>query len=526
LESAVRRPHEQSAGTKSPVTGAGGWRQKNPRQLSESQGILLSHVPDRRGAPVQIRFGRPHVFDRGKPHPLSTLPSGANGGQSKKVFIDSEIFLAYHFTMSENLWKAKWSKDQVKAIFLEQFDTFWSWDTGIRRARLAEVEQAAGMPHAVIISGLRRVGKSTMLAQMAHKLGKEAFYYVNFEDDRFLGFQADDANFLYEVLVELYGERKIFLIDEIQNIIGWEHFVRRFMDMGFKFYITGSNASLLSRELGTRLTGRYVPIELFPFSFSEFLEFRGEVIPNLERMKTVDNARLNAALNAYVQSGGIPEAIKYPNLPLLRTLYDDVLYRDIATRYHLEAVTALKELAFYLMSNPAGLISFNKLKDQFQLGSVNTIKNYIDYMQNSWLVFTMSLYDYSVKRQQIAPKKIYCIDTGLAGAVGFGFSPNTGKLLENLAFLALRRRTDEIYYYSSPGGFEVDFYLPKTGQAIQVAQNMGNPAIRERELRALDDVIQHRKIKTALILTDKNEDPFEIKRVTVEIRSIAEWLLS
>jgi uncharacterized protein len=170
--------------------------------------------------------------------------------------------------MNENLWKARWSEDQIKAMLLEQFDSFWKRDTGIPRDRLADLERASGLPHAVIVSGLRRVGKSTLLAQMAHKLGKEAFYYLNFEDDRFIGFQTEDANDLYQTLVELFGEHKIFVVDEIQNVSGWEHFVRRFMEMGFKFYITGSNASLLSRELGTRLTGRYVPIELFPFFFS------------------------------------------------------------------------------------------------------------------------------------------------------------------------------------------------------------------------------------------------------------------
>jgi len=241
-------------------------------------------------------------------------------------------------------------------MLLEQFDSFRGRDSGIPRSRLADVEQAARLPHAVIVSGLRRVGKSTLLAQMAHKMGKDAFYYLNFEDDRFLGFQAEDANDLYQTLVEMFGERKIFVVDEVQNVTGWEHFVRRFMDMGFKFYITGSNASLLSRELGTRLTDRYVPIELFPFSFHEFLEFRSQPAPDLQRMTTADKGVLKSALGAYLQMGGIPDALKYPELPLLRTLYDDVLYRDIATRYHLDAVTALKELAFYLMSNPAGLV--------------------------------------------------------------------------------------------------------------------------------------------------------------------------
>jgi uncharacterized protein len=171
--------------------------------------------------------------------------------------------------MSETKWRSRWSNDQIRAMLLEQSDAFWQHDPGTVRTKLADIEQAAGVPHAVIVSGLRRVGKSTLLLQMAHKLGRDSFFYVNFEDDRFLGFQAEDADDLYQMLVEVYGNRKIFIIDEVQNIPGWEHFVRRFMDLGMKFYITGSNASLLSRELGTRLTGRYVPVELFPFCFSK-----------------------------------------------------------------------------------------------------------------------------------------------------------------------------------------------------------------------------------------------------------------
>ena len=427
--------------------------------------------------------------------------------------------------MNELSWRSRWSGDQIRSMLLEQSDAFWQRDIGIEREKLAEIKQAASLPHAVIVSGLRRVGKSTLLAQMAHQLGQETFYYVNFEDDRFLGFRAEDADSLYQMLVEIFGDRKIFFIDEIQNISGWEHFVRRFMDLGIKFYITGSNASLLSRELGTRLTGRYVPIELFPFSFREFLQFRGEPVPNLQRMTSVDRAQLKGSMNTYLQLGGIPEGLKYPEIPLLRTLYDDVLYRDIATRYRLDAVTALKELAFYLMSNPAGLVSFNKLKEQLKLGSVNTVSSYVDYMENSWLLFSLNLYDFSVKRQQIAPKKIFCIDTGLANTIGFNFSPNTGKLMENLAFLALRRQTRDIYYYTTPAGYEVDFYLPEQRQLIQVAQNLENPSTREREVRALEDGIKGVRATSALILTDTNEEGIEINGVPVEIRSMAEWLV-
>lgn len=428
--------------------------------------------------------------------------------------------------MNENTWKSRWSKDQIRAMLLEQFNSFWASDLGIEREKLADVERAAAVPHAVIISGLRRVGKSTLLAQMAHRLGQDSFYYINFEDDRFLDFHAGDADHLYQALVEIFGNRKVFFVDEIQNVPGWEHFVRRFMDQGMKFYISGSNASLLSQELGTRLTGRYVPIELFPFSFMEYLRFRGEPTPDLQHMTTVERAQLKRNLHAFMLSGGIPDALKYPDLPLLRTLYDDVIYRDIATRYRLEAITALKELAFYLISNPACLVSYNKLKERLRLGSVNTVSSYVAYMENSWLIFALNLYDFSVKRQQIAPKKVYCIDTGLANAVGFNFSPNTGKLLENLVFLHLRRHAREIYYCTTSGGYEVDFYVPEKWQLIQVVQHLEGPGTREREFRALEDATKSMDVKSALVLADNNEAGFEINGIQVEIQSLADWMIS
>jgi hypothetical protein len=427
--------------------------------------------------------------------------------------------------MGENNWKSKYSRDQVRAMLLEQQQAFWQREVGVEREQLGEIERAFALPHAIVISGLRRVGKSTLLAQFAHRLGEERFYYVNFEDDRFLGFQAQDASDLYQALVELFGERKVFIIDEVQNVPGWEHFVRRFMDQGIKFLITGSNASLLSRELGTRLTGRYIPVELFPFSFAEFLRFKEYAIPDLARLTTVEIAHLQQELDEYLRLGGIPDPLKYPELPLLRTLYDDILYRDIATRYRIEAVLALKELAFYLMSNPTSPVSFNKLKEQFRLGSVNTIKNYIEYLENSWLIFTMNVYDYSVKRQQIAAKKVYSIDTGLVNAIGFSFSANTGKLMENAAFLALRRKAHELYYYTTPAGYEVDFYLPGSGQLIQMAQSMDQPATQEREIRALVDAMRALGLSTGLLLSDSNAETITRNGLRITIRSLAEWLL-
>ncbi len=427
--------------------------------------------------------------------------------------------------MTDNTWKTRWSRDQLRALLLEQFGAFWQRDTGVERERLADLERAAASPHAVIVSGLRRTGKSTLLAQLAHRLGEDAFYYVNFEDERFLGFEAGEANDLYGLLIELFGERRVFVVDEIQNVSGWDHFVRRFLDMGLKFYITSSNASLLSRELGTRLTGRYVPVELFPFSFAEYLAFRGHAVPDLERLTTVESARLRGHLDEYLRLGGLPEVLKYPELPLARTLYDDVLYRDIATRHRIEEVRALRELAYYLMSNPASLVSYNKLKEQLRLGSVNTVKSYIDYLEDSWLLFTTNVYDYSVKRQQVAPKKTYAIDTGLVRSVGFSFSPNTGRLLENLVYLALRRRTRDIYYVAAPGGWEVDFYLPEGRQLVQVAQSLDQPETREREVRALLAAMRSLGVDHGLILTDANAAPVMDGGLIIEVRALAEWLL-
>jgi len=427
--------------------------------------------------------------------------------------------------MNEMIWKSRWTREQIRAMLLEQMNFFWQRDTGIERERLVDLTRAAHLPHALIVSGMRRVGKSTLLAQMAHRLGPETFYYLNFEDERLIGFQAQDANDLYQMLVEIIGERKIFILDEIQNVPGWEHFVRRFMDLGFKFYITGSNASLLSRELGTRLTGRYVPVELFPFSFREFMQFRQINLPDVLRLTTLEKASLNSALDDYLQAGGIPDALKYPELPILRTLYDDVLYRDIAARYQLSGVETLRELAYNLISNPAGLVNYNKLKEQYRLGSVNTIRSYVANMENSWLLFTSRLYDYSLKRQQIAPKKMYSIDTGMVNAVGFSFSPNRGKLMENLVFLSLRRTNNEIYYYLTPSGYEVDFFLPKQQQLIQVTQHLSNPVTRERELRALEDAANALNVRNLLILSDEGEDDFIRAGLSIQVRSIATWLL-
>lgn len=422
------------------------------------------------------------------------------------------------------------SFDGIRTLLIEQREEILSKDLGIEREKLTEVAKYSNTPFPVVISGLRRAGKSTLLAQIAHKfyLNNE-YFYVNFEDERFLNFNVSDFTKLYELLIELFGNQKIFMLDEIQNIAGWEIFVNRMIRSGYKFYITGSNASLLSKELGTKLTGRYVPVELFPFSFQEYLQFKKIGLPDITRLSTVQKGKLKKDLSDYIKKGGIPEALQYPQLPIHKTLYDSIIDRDIGARFKLADTKPLRELTFYLLSNISSMVSFNKLKELLQLGSVNTISSYIEYLESSWLLFVLNRYAYSVKKQQIANKKVYCIDTGLTKSVAFSFSEDRGKFLENIVFLKLRRlynQKKDIYYYKTETDKEVDFYLPNKKTFIQVSQSIAEDKTYEREVQALLDATKEVKESTAIIITENEKDKLKVEGKVITVLPIYEWLLN
>lgn len=420
------------------------------------------------------------------------------------------------------------SIEEIRTLLIEQQAEILAKDLGVEREKLTEVSKYKDTPFPVVISGLRRAGKSTLLAQLAHKFYPENnYFYVNFEDERFLTFSVSDFTKLHELLIELFGNHKIFLLDEIQNVEGWERFVNRMINTGYKFYITGSNASLLSKELGTKLTGRYIPVELFPFSFEEYLTFSEISKPDLAKLTTVWKGRLKNAFADYLKRGGIPQSLQYPELPMHKTLYDDIINRDIGARYKLPDTKPLRELTFYLLSNISSLISYNKLKELLQLGSVNTVSNYIDHLETSWLLFVVNRFAYSVKKQQIANKKVYCIDIGLAKSVAFSFSEDRGKFLENIVFLSLRRLYNgDIYYYKTEQGHEVDFYLPKKVTFVQVSESIANPTTRQREIRALLQAMEEVNKSTGMIITKDEKDIFEIGGKTITVLPIYEWLLS
>lgn len=416
-------------------------------------------------------------------------------------------------------------KQMLKEIVLEQRKSLKKLDKGIRREAMAKVERYSRLPHVVVLAGIRRCGKSTLLRQTLDAVARDG-YYVNFEDERFLDFGVRDFNDLYEILVETFGEKKIFLFDEIQNVAQWERFVRRMYDAGHKFFITGSNASLLSRELGTKLTGRHVTCDLFPFSFREYLKFVRYDFNEEDFFETRKRAAIKKHFHDYMEKGGMPEYLKYGDEESLKKVYNDVLYRDVAAKYSIEDVKALRELSFYLISNISSSYTYNRLKKFLKLGSFNTVKNYINHLEDSFLFYSVELYSPSLKKQMVSPRKIYCADNGLANAVSFRFSADKGKYLENLVFLELKRRGKDIYYYKTINNLEVDFFLRgKKPELIQVSWNLAGEKTKEREVKALLGAMDELKLKQGLLLTDSEEDILEYGKKKIIVKPAWKWLL-
>lgn len=419
-------------------------------------------------------------------------------------------------------------KQLLKSLILEQKKSLLAEPRGVPREKYAELLAYLPIPHALIIAGLRRAGKSTLLAQLIEQEYNWDVFYFNLEDERLIGFTVQDFNTLFEVMIELYGEKKVFFLDEIQNILEWERFVRRLQNEKFKFIITGSNASLLSKELGTKLTGRHIEIELFPYSFKEFLNYQEKSYSENSFLITSERALLKKQFNEYMQIGGIPEYVTYRMPHILTALYENILYKDIIVRYEIHSIRAFRELAIYLISNIGSLISYSKLKNVLNLGSINTVKNYIEYLENSYLILTIDSYAYSVLQQKISKKKIYAIDIGLVNALSIQFSQNTGKYLENIVFLELRRQYEFIYYYRTQDNLELDFLVTQGRQIlllIQVCESLSNEKTRQRELTALTTAMDELNLKEGLILTMDETEIITQKDQVINVMPVYQWLL-
>lgn len=405
---------------------------------------------------------------------------------------------------------------KIEEVVIDQLEKFKFKDAGIIRD--IDFDRYVKTKQITIISGIRRCGKSTLLAQLSKKF--ENFYYINFDDERLINFDVGDFEILMIAFQKMYTS-KVILLDEIQNIEKWERFVRRIYDEGYKIFITGSNARLLSSELATHLTGRYFKIELFPFSFKEFLALQKV---DYKQKGTENKIKVLKNFDFYLENGGFPEFLKYKDTELLKRVYEDVLYRDLLTRFKIRESKSFKQLAMFLFTNFTKEISYNSLKDALGFKSPVSVKNYIEFMQESFLIFELYKYDYSLKKQYVSNKKIYVIDNGMRNTIAFSISQDKGKMLENLVFLELRRRGNYIYFFKDK--YECDFIIQEKNKiirAFQVTHNF-NDVNSEREINGLIDTMGKFNLTKGLILTLDQNNIIVHNNLTINIMPVWEWL--
>jgi len=421
----------------------------------------------------------------------------------------------------------------LKQVLIEQKELIKPSSEYIERELIKKVPQFHKLKHIVVITGHRRAGKSVFLSQVIHKYyGIDEVYYLNLDDERLASLKCEDMNEVMEVFHILFGNKKVIFLDEIQNLENWERFVARLYNQGYKVYVTGSNARLLSSEIATLLTGRYVEIELFPFSFGEFLVYKGFDIEEAKKEKTYYKTEIKAQIRRllaeYLVAGGFPEMARDREPAILRTLFSDVITKDVVNRYKVKEVRTIKEIAHFLLSNSANEFSYNRIKNIYSLGSVHTVKNYVDYLASTYMFFELSRFSHSLKEIQTKIKKIYVVDNGFIDAVGFSSSPDMGRLYENLVFIELRRRGEDLYYYKDKRGQEVDFVIRerrKVKECIQVCFDIENGAVLKREISGLVYGLKELGLKKGLIITSNMEDRRKVGGYDIEFLPLWRWLL-
>ena len=378
-----------------------------------------------------------------------------------------------------------------------------------------------------VISGVRRCGKSVFLYTL---LKDKSFAYMNFDDERIIDV---DTNQILSSFYEIYGKNfKFIFLDEIQNLDKWELFVNRLKRQGFNLFITGSNAKLLSKELATHLTGRHLTVELFPFSFREYLR----AINFKEDVQTTKGIGLSKhEFRNYLTLSGFPEIIVEKEEPgiYIRELYRKIIERDIINRYNIAYKKTFKEIAMNLISNPGISISYNKLKKQFGLGSEHTVKNYLSYLEEAYLILLINKFSYKPIEIEKSEKKVYLIDIGFINHLSLKFAGNYGHIYENLVALDLLRQKSfnpniEVYYWKNPQHEEVDFVVKeglKVKQLIQVCYNLDNTDTKQREIRALLKASKEIKCNNLLIITDDKEGEETIKNKKINYLPLWKWLM-
>ena len=422
----------------------------------------------------------------------------------------------------------------MKSILLDFQEV--EFDIGVpRRLKIAAVPGKA-----TVCIGVRRSGKSTYLFQVIKRLLedgvlRENILYLNFFDDRLHDLNQVGLGLITDAYYSLYPEKKntetvYCFFDEIQAVDGWEPFVDRLMRTEkCEVTITGSSARMLSKEIATQMRGRALSWELFPFSFREFLDYKQ--IDATDHLSTKKRLFVQKAFEEYWETGGFPEVVgldRQLRIKVHQEYFHAVLFRDLVERHDISHPRAVMDLAHRLIDNTASLYSVNSLtgylKSLGHKAPKSAVSEYLAWFEDAYFLFTVRIFDASLARSKTNPKKIYCVDHAMVTSVASGILINTGHLLENLVFTALRRVTPSIWYCKTKGGLEVDFLAQlqdRSRMLVQVCESMADPRTKKREIAALSEAMAEYSLKSGTIVTRNEED--QIKVGAGEIKVVPAW---
>ena len=378
-----------------------------------------------------------------------------------------------------------------------------------------------------LITGPRRVGKSTQALLM---LRNRNFAYLNFDSQQLL--DAWDADLVMRMLDDVYPGYEYLLLDEVQNLDAWDLWVSELYRLGKNLVITGSNAKMLSSEMATALTGKYLKVEMLPFSLEEFFDWNKL---DLSKLNHEQQADASALMDDYLRNGGYPEVVASRQLTrtYLDTLFDSIVWKDVAKRHSVRNVTDLNDLALYLVSNFCNPVSANELTEELGFSSVNTTKKFMDYLHEPYLFYYLPRYNNKLKLMKKAPRKVYVVDNGFVAAKAFSLSDNLGRLLENQVFVELLRQgydTDKtMFYYRSRNDKEVDFVLRKGAhidRLVQVCYDMSNAKTEKREVDSLIECAVELNCRNLVIVTNNDERVIEKDGYRINVVPVAKWSIS
>ena len=417
-------------------------------------------------------------------------------------------------------------RENLYYVLFEQQKEFEEKKEFIDRELTKKVFSLIHLKLPIVITGVRRSGKSTLLRIIKDqlRLKEKEYIYLNFNDERLADFSLEDFQRVLDFITEnSYSENCHLFLDEIQETTGWEKWIDRIKEKHLTF-ITGSNSKLSSKEISTILTGRSINVNLYPFSYREFLDAKKVKTENWKLDLRIQSI-LRKEFIEFFSFGGMPKVIVDRDKRLLKEYYENILYRDIVKRFNKNLEKPIKEISIYLLSNVSNELSIRSLSKIIQIKNLSTLKSILDTFEKGYLFFFINKFDFSVKKQIQNPRKIYCIDTGFVNEIGFKFSENKGRILENLVFNELKRDGNEVYYFSEKG--ECDFLLregAKIKEAIQVCYDL-NEENKDREVNGLIEAMKKFNLKEGLILTYNQDDEIKIKDRNLKVLPVWKWLL-